>query len=181
MPSYRLVPGDGGGKGRHHEMNAIATCLLSRGEFVLVPLSRVTTTPSEDKPAQSHRVPWPGLASGQTSSQWTLPGHFSWGFVPRAPSELRAWAVWEVDCGRLSPIALAVRASAELISASVASPHDPSPSLRLHVAVCFPCSEKVLLRRDSKDPLLQILLSPQSLTMPCQYKPTVGCTTPQTD
>ena len=59
-------------------------------------------------------------------------------------------------------IALAVRASAELISASVASPHDPSPDLGLHVAVCLLCSEKVLLRRDSKDPLLQILLSPPS-------------------
>lgn len=59
---------------------------------------------------------------------------------------------WTVDgsaplCQAL--IALAVRVSAELTSASVASPHDPSPDLGLHVAVCLLYSEKVLLRRDS--------------------------------
>lgn len=59
---------------------------------------------------------------------------------------------WTVDgsaplCQAL--IALAVRVSAELTSASVASPHDPSPDLGLHVAVCLLYPEKVLLRRDS--------------------------------
>lgn len=74
-------------------MNVGAICLLSGREFVPVPLSTVTTPPSGDKPAQSHLGPRPGLASGQSSSQLTLPGHLPQGFVTRAPSELRMWGL----------------------------------------------------------------------------------------
>ena len=67
--------------------------------LVLVPLSRATFLipcrlkvgmQTDRKPVRGHSKPRPGLRPpGQSSTQQTLPGHLSPGFVPQAYSEPR--------------------------------------------------------------------------------------------